>query len=211
MKIAVLGTGEVGRALAGGYAGHGHEVVVGTRDVDRQDLRAFAAAAGVALASSADAIADADLVVLAWLGAVTVAALAEVGAERFDGKVVVDATNPLEFVDGEPRLFVSGDDSLGERVQRAIPAARVVKAYNSVGNGLMVDPRLPEGPPTMFVAGNHPEAKAVVTALLAETGWDSEDLGGIEASRLLESLCLAWVAIGRRTGSWGHAFKVLRP
>ena len=92
----------------------------------------------------------------------------------------------------------------------AVPGARVVKAYNTVGNALMVDPDLPGGPPTMFIAGNDAAAKGTVTGLLEETGWEVADLGGIEASRWLEALCMAWVAYGRATGGWGHAFKLLR-
>jgi predicted dinucleotide-binding enzyme len=94
-------------------------------------------------------------------------------------------------------------------VQRAAPAARVVKAYNVVGNALMVDPDLPGGPPTMFIAGDDEAAKRTVAGLLAGTGWEVADLGGIEASRYLEPMCLAWVAYGARTGTWTHAFKLL--
>ena len=131
-------------------------------------------------------------------------------AAQLDGTVLVDATNPIDASSGVPRLFVGHDDSLGERVQRAAPGAKVVKAYNTVGNALMVDPQLPGGPPTMFIGGDE-DGKAVVTRLLQETGWDVADLGGIEASRYLEPLCMAWVAYAVRTGTWGHAFRLLRP
>jgi hypothetical protein len=112
--------------------------------------------------------------------------------------------------DRGPTLFVGTTDSLGERVQRAAPGARVVKAYNTVGNALMVDPQLPGGPPTMFVAGDDPEAKALVAGLLQDTGWDVADLGGITAARWLEALAMAWVAYGVSSGSWDHAVKLLR-
>jgi predicted dinucleotide-binding enzyme len=107
-------------------------------------------------------------------------------------------------------LFVGFEDSLGEQVQKAAPGARVVKAYNTVGNTLFVDPQLPGGPPTMFIAGNDDAAKATVTQLLEDTGWEVADLGGIEASRWLEAMCMAWVAYGARTGTWNHAWKLLR-
>jgi predicted dinucleotide-binding enzyme len=132
-------------------------------------------------------------------------------AGAVDGKVLVDATNPLDFSSGGPQLFVGTTDSLGERVQRAAPGARVVKAYNTVGNALYVDPQLPGGPPTMFIGGNDAGAKGTVTELLTSTGWDVADLGGIEASRYLEPMCLAWVAYGGQAGNWGHAFRLLRP
>lgn len=200
MRIGILGTGQVGRALAAGYARHGHRVRLGTRQADVE---------GFAVGPSAEVVRDADLVVLAVRGVVAVDLVASL-ADELDGTVLVDATNPLEGSGGLPRLFVGRDDSLGERVQRAAPRARVVKAYNIVGNALMVDPQLPGGPPTMFIAGDDDAAKATVTGLLEETGWDVADLGGIEASRMLEPMCLAWVAYGARHGSWTHAFKLLR-
>ena len=131
-------------------------------------------------------------------------------ASALDGTVLVDATNPLDFSSGGPALYVGTTDSLGEQVQRAAPGARVVKAYNTVGNHLMVDPQLPGGPPTMFVAGDDAAAKDVVAGLLPDTGWDVADLGGIAASRWLEAMCMAWVAYGGAHGSWNHAFKLLR-
>jgi predicted dinucleotide-binding enzyme len=200
MRIAILGSGAVGQALARGYAEHGHEVRIGTRkkDVD-----------GLQVGSPADVVGQAELVVLAVRGDAAVA-LVESLAGGLDGKVLVDATNPLDHSTGTPRLFVGHDDSLGEQVQRAAPGAGVVKAYNTVGNTLMVDPQLPGGPPTMLVGGNDPGAKDVVTQLLEDTGWDVADLGGIEASRYLEPLCMAWVMYGMRNGTWQHAFRLLR-
>src|SRR3712207_7065776 len=91
---------------------------------------------------------------------------------RSAGKVLVDTTNPLDFSTGAPGMFVGHTDSLGEQVQRAVPEAQVVKAYNMAGNALMVDPDVPGGPPTMFIGGNSDGGKAVVTDLLQSTGWD---------------------------------------
>jgi predicted dinucleotide-binding enzyme len=201
MRIGILGSGQVGQALARGYAAHGHDVRIGTRKADVDDLP---------VGAPADVVGDADLVVLAVAGSAAVDLVSGL-AGQLDGKVLVDATNPLEFSTGAPQLFVGGDDSLGERVQRAAPAARVVKAYNTVGNPLMVDPDLPGGPPTMFLAGNDESAKAEVIQLLQDTGWDVADLGGIEASRYLEAMCMTWVLVGAGSGSWGHAFRLLRP
>jgi predicted dinucleotide-binding enzyme len=199
MQIGVLGSGAVGRALARGYAAHGHRVRLGTRkpDVD-----------GLSTAPPAEVARDAELVVLAVQGVVAAELVASLAGE-LAGKVLIDATNPLDPSAPAPRLFVGHTDSLGERVQRAAPAARVVKAYNVVGNALMVDPDLPGGPPTMFIAGDDEAAKRTVAGLLAGTGWEVADLGGIEASRYLEPMCLAWVAYGARTGTWTHAFKLL--
>jgi predicted dinucleotide-binding enzyme len=130
--------------------------------------------------------------------------------EQLRGKVLIDTTNPLDFSSGRPGLFVGHTDSLGEQVQRAVPEAHVVKAYNIVGNALMVDPDLPGGPPTMLIGGDSADAKAAVTTLLEETGWDVVDLGGIEASRYLEPMCIAWVLYGAAAGTWDHAFRLLR-
>ena len=200
MEIGILGSGQVGPALARGYQRHGHSVRIGTRREAVDDLPT---------GSPAEVVRGADLVVLAVRGE---AAEEVVGGLRdaLDGKVLVDATNPLDSSSGRPGLFVGTTDSLGERVQRAAPGARVVKAYNTVGNPLMVDPDLPGGPPTMFIAGDDADAKATVTGLLEETGWDVADLGGIESSRWLEALCMAWVTYGAQNGTWTHAFRLLR-
>ncbi len=200
MRIGVLGSGEVGRALARGYLRHGHDVRIGTRQGQVEELP---------VGPACEVAAEAELVVLAVRGTSAVELVSSLAGE-VDGKVLVDATNPLDFSSGAPRMFVGTTDSLGEQVQRAAPGARVVKAYNTVGNPLMVDPDLPVGPPTMFVAGNDSEAKATVGDLLRTTGWDVADLGGIESSRWLEAMCMAWVAYGARTGTWNHAFKLLR-
>ena len=200
MKIAILGSGQVGPALARGYASHGHDVRIGTRKTEVD---------GLPVGAPEEVVADADLVVLAVAGRAAVELTASL-AHLLDGKVLVDATNPIDASSGTPRLFVGGHDSLGEQVQKAAPGARVVKAYNTVGNALMVDPQLDGGPPTMFIAGNDEAAKATVVRRLEDPGREVADLGGIEASRWREPRCMAWVAYGARTGTWGHAFKLLR-
>jgi len=132
------------------------------------------------------------------------------GLSNFDGKVVIDTTNPLDFSSGGPQLSVGFDDSLGERVQRWLPKARVVKAFNTVGNAFMFKPEFPGGPPTMFIAGNDEESKRLVSQVCDAFGWDVSDLGGIESSRYLEPMCMAWVVHGIRSKSWNHAFKLLK-
>jgi predicted dinucleotide-binding enzyme len=200
MRIGILGSGVVGQALARGLARHGHEVRIGTRKDAVGDLP---------VGSPADVVEDAELVFLSVLGTAAVEVATGV-SDQLRGKVLVDTTNPLDFSSGQPGLFVGHTDSLGEQVQRAVPEAHVVKAYNTVGNTLMVDPDLPGGPPSMFIGGDSDEAKAAVTTLLTETGWDVVDLGGIQASRYLEPMCVAWVLHGARTGTWDHAFRLLR-
>lgn len=210
MDIGVLGSGVVGQALGRGWARHGHRILLGTGDAGRSELRQWADETGQTVTGFAEAARGSEVIALALRGTATLHVLEQVGPDSLTGKVVIDATNPLSFEDGQPHLFVGHVDSLGEQVQRALPDARVVKAYNTVGNTLMVDPQLPGGPPTMFLAGDDTEAKQVVIDLLAATGWDVADLGDITAARDLEAMCLAWVRYGARTGTWNHAFKLLR-
>ena len=200
MRIGILGSGAVGQALARGLARHGHEVRIGTRQDAVGDLP---------VGSPAEVVENAEIVFLSVLGTAAVDVAVGVG-EQLRGKVLIDTTNPLDFSSGRPGLFVGHTDSLGEQVQRAVPEAQVVKAYNTVGNTLMVDPDLPGGPPSMLIGGDSEDAKAAVTALLESTGGDVVDLGGIEASRYLEPMCIAWVLHGARTGTWEHAFRLLR-
>lgn len=205
MRIGIVGSGTVGRTLAAALAGKGHDVRIGSRSgegIDPID--------GVAAGTFADVAAHGEAVILAVRGDAAESALALAGTEALAGKVVIDATNPLAFPEPgrPPVLSVGHDDSLGERVQRAVPGARVVKALNVITASNMVDP--PDGA-TMFIAGDDAGAKETVTALLRTAGWESvEDLGGIEGARLLEPLALVWIVIGFRDGAWDHALAVVR-
>ena len=212
-RVGVLGTGEVGRRLALGFAARGHAVMIGSRDPDKPELREWLAGegGGIQSATFAETASHGELLVLGVLGTAAEQAIADAGAERFGGKVVIDAMNPLDFSDGfPPRLAISGEDSLGERVQRALPDAKVVKAFNIIGNPYFVEPSFPAGQPTMLIAGDDEEAKRTVADVLADFGWPEPfDLGGIEGSRELEAICIAWVKIGGARGAWDHGFKLL--
>jgi 8-hydroxy-5-deazaflavin:NADPH oxidoreductase len=214
MKIGIIGSGEVGRALGTGFLGSGHEVRIGTRTPKNPELVAWVQKAGnrASIGTPSETARGGELLVLAVMGSAAEEAIRAAGADQFAGKTVIDVTNPLVMSDqGPPSLFVGHTDSLGERVQRALPAAHVVKAFNIVGNPYMVHPKLPGGPPDMFISGNDAGAKAEVTRILHDFGWPSViDLGGIEGSRLLESLCLLWVTSAMRLGSWDIAFRLLR-
>ncbi len=213
-KVGILGTGDVGRALGTGFASRGHEVKMGSRDAKNEKAQKWVAETGprASAGTFADAAKFADIVVLAtsWTG--TKSALDLAGPENLAGKVVIDATNPLDFSQGmPPRLALGHTDSGGEQVQRWLPKARVVKCFNIVGNAHMIDPKFPGGPPDMWIAGNDEAAKRTVGEILRDFGWpDPLDTGGIEGSRLLEPMCILWVLHGARTGTWGHAFKLLR-
>jgi predicted dinucleotide-binding enzyme len=203
----------VGHALGRAFITLGHEVMMGSRSAGSEKARAWAKGCGpkASVGTFAEAGRFGELVVLATLGEATEGILRGMGPESLRGKIVIDATNPLEFSAGmPPRLFVGHTDSLGERVQRLLPGAHVVKAFNTVGNAHMFRPDFPGGPPDMFICGDSDEAKKSVTALLAEFGWGVADLGGIESSRYLEPMCVTWVLYAIRAGSRDHAFKLLR-
>jgi predicted dinucleotide-binding enzyme len=211
MKVAVLGTGSVGQTLARGFAQRGDDVVIGTRDPDGKSAREAAQATGLRVARFADTVGDAAIVVLALKGDAVDAALDLAGRERLAGKLVIDTTNPLGFVDGAPVLTLGFDDSLGERIQAGLPGAKVVKAFNIVTAQHMVHPRLADGAPDMFIAGDDDGAKLQVAAILGDFGWAAPiDLGGIRAARLLEPLAMVWISYGFRNNHWTHAFKLLR-
>ena len=178
----------------------GHEVVYGLRDPAKHEgAKTFN-----------ECLPSAEVALLAIPGNAVVG-FAREHARDLDGKIVIDARNPLDFSAGfPPRLSITGEDSLGERVQRTLPDARVVKAFNTIGNPYFVDPSFSEGQPTMLIAGEDEGAKRTVTQLLNDFGWsDVVDLGGIASSRELEAICIAWVKIGGVRGAWDHGFKLL--
>jgi predicted dinucleotide-binding enzyme len=225
MHIAVLGTGMVGRALAGRLASLGHAVTIGTRDPQATLARTepdgmgnppFAAwhdeHADVALASFADAAAGAELLVLAGNGAAAADMLGAAGAANLAGKVVLDISNPLDFSAGfPPSLFVKDTDSLGEQLQRTFPEARFVKSLNTLNATLMVDPARLGQSSTVFVSGDDLDAKATVTVLLKSFGHDDViDLGGIETARGTEMLLPLWLRLMAALGTPHFNVRVVR-
>jgi predicted dinucleotide-binding enzyme len=210
-RVGVLGSGQVAQVLAAGFKKHGHVVTIGTRDAAK--LADFGAKNGIIAGDFASAAAFGEIVVLAVKGTAAVSALALAGTANLAGKIVIDATNPIADEppqNGILRYFTGPNDSLMERLQAAHPAARLVKAWSSVGNAFFVDPVLPGGPPTMFICGNDAAAKAEVTAILAVFGWGAEDIGPVEGARAIEPLCQLWCAPGLQRNQWTHAFKVLK-
>lgn len=212
MRVAILGTGDVGKALGRGFLSRGHEVRMGSRDAKNEKALGWAKDGGAkaSVGTFEDAAKFGELAVLAthWMG--TENALRLAGAKNLAGKVVMDATNPLDFSTGAPKLAVSGNDSAGERVQKWAPEAKVVKVYNTVANALMVDPKLSGGPPDMFIAGNDAQAKKKVEQIVRDFGWNVIDLGGIERARLLEPLAMVYIVHAIKTGNWSIAWKLLR-
>ncbi|HEX8244745.1 MAG TPA: NAD(P)-binding domain-containing protein [Longimicrobium sp.] len=212
MKIGILGTGVVGQSLGLGFTGRGHDVMIGSRDPGGGKLDGWRAKAGerASAGTFAEAAAFGELAVVATLWSGTENALRMAGAENLEGKVVIDVTNPLDFSAGAPRLALGFGDSGGEQVQRWLPGAKVVKAFNIITAGEMVDPDFPCGPPTMFICGNDEGAKHTVSGICTDFGWEVVDTGGIDGARLLEPLAMLWISHGIRSGAWSHAFKLLR-
>jgi len=213
MKVGVLGSGIVGQVLGAGFLKHGHSVMMGTRDPKNAEVQKWVAQnPGGTAGTFADATRFGDIVVLAVLGRIVDHVIALAGAENFAGKTVIDTTNPITDApptDGVLQYFTGPNESLGEKIQALTPHARVVKAFNSVGNARMVNPHYEQGPPTMFLCGNDATAKAKVSEIVRQFGWEPFDCGGIIASRALEPLCMLWCIPGFQKNQWTHAFKLL--
>jgi hypothetical protein len=213
MKVGIIGSGVVGQTLAAGFLKHGHQVEIGTRDPAK--LKDWSAKnPGAAVKSFAEAAAFGDLVVLAVGGEVAQQALTLIGSSALQGKTVIDACNPIGGgppVNGVLSFFTPQNQSLMEQLQKAYPSAHFVKAFNSVGSGQMVNPVFASGRPTMFICGNDKDAKKTVERILEQFGWDTEDMGAIEAARPIEALCMLWCIPGIGQNDWSpHAFKLLR-
>ena len=209
-KVAVLGSGVVGQTLAKGFAKHGHEVKIASREGNK--LGAFSQETGIPESTFAESAGWAEIVVLAVQGGVA-EALVQGGAGSLEGKVVIDTNNPIAGapVNGFLPYFTTNGVSLMEILQKAAPGGRFVKAFNSVGNAFMVNPSFPGGRPTMFICGDDAGAKGEVASILDAFGWDAEDVGGAQMAGPLEALCQIWCAPGFLRGDWAHAFKVVKP
>jgi 8-hydroxy-5-deazaflavin:NADPH oxidoreductase len=215
MKIGILGSGEVGRRLAGGCINLGHHVMIGTRNPAKEEIQQWIDKTkhkeNAFVGSFAEAASFGELIIISTLWEGTQNAINLAIPSNFNDKIVIDTTNPLEFAkDMPPKLSLGYDRSAGEVIQSLLPNSKVVKAFNIVGNPHMVYPDFQGGPPTMFICGNFKDANnQVVEKLLTPFGWESIDLGGIEQSRLLEPLAMLWINYYIQTGSGNHAFKLL--
>jgi 8-hydroxy-5-deazaflavin:NADPH oxidoreductase len=225
MKIAILGTGTVGRTLATGFSQRGHQVMIGTRDVAetlaRTDRDAMgnppfsewhADHSGVGLGTFGEAALAGELVVNATSGAVSLSALEDAGSGLED-KIIIDVANPLDFSQGmPPTLSIANTDSLGEQIQHIFPRSKVVKALNTMTARLMIEPSLlPEGH-EVFLAGDDLAAKKKVHDLLVELGWKEDhinDLGGIRAARGLEMYLPLWVTLMGKLGTADFNIKLV--
>jgi predicted dinucleotide-binding enzyme len=209
--MGIIGSGQVGQVLAKGFAAHGYQTRIASRTPAK--LAEFGRAAGVPVGTFAEVAAWGEALVLAVVGRAAEDVLRECGAASLQGKLVIDTTNPIDSEppeDGVLKYFTSPNESLMERLQRAFPDAKLVKAFNSVGNALMVDPVLPGGPPTMFYCGDDESAKSAVRTIIEQFGWEAADMGTAKAARAIEPLCQLWCIPGFRENRWAHAFKLLK-
>jgi 8-hydroxy-5-deazaflavin:NADPH oxidoreductase len=214
MKIGIIGSGEVGQTLGRAFLSEGYKVLLGTRNVAKEEVKKWQQKnPSGSLGSFADAAAFGEIILLAIGGSVTEAAIRLAGVDQFAGKIVIDATNPIAAappVNGVLSFFTDLNESLMERTQRLIPEAQLVKAFNSVGSNFMYKPKFPGGKPTMFICGNDDGARKTVTGILTSFGWETEDLGKAEAARAIEPLCMLWCIPGLSRNQWSHAFKLLK-
>lgn len=212
-KIGIIGSGVVAKTLGSGFIKHGYEVMLGTSNPSK--LTDWRGQSGGQVGSFSDAAAFGEILVLAVKGARAETALNLANLDNLKGKTILDATNPIDEnvgpENGVLHFFTDLNTSLMERLQAIEPEANFVKAFNSIGNAQMIDPKLPGGPPTMFICGNSMSAKQEATELLQEIGWEVADMGGVEAARAIEPLCMLWCIPGFRENSWQHAFKLLKP
>jgi len=230
MKIAIIGTGSVGQTLAGKLASLGHEVMMGTRNVEKK-LKStekdpygtppfsewYPTTKNIQLGTFAEAAAFGEIIVNATHGGNSIAALKLTGGKNLQGKILIDVSNPLDFSKGmPPSLFpeLCNTNSLGEEIQKNFPETRVVKTLNTMWCGLMVDPGMIDGGDhTVFVCGNDHDAKTIVKKLLNEFGWKDDhilDIGDISAARGTEGILPLWVRVMAVKQNGAFNFKIVR-
>lgn len=212
-KAGIIGSGDVAKALALGFLKYKCEVMMGTRETSKLNEWKKKNSTDVHVGSFAEAVLYADVVVLAVKGNAAKNALELAGPSNLAGKTIIDVTNPIaddEPVNGVIKFFTTLDYSLMEQLQDAFPAAHFVKAFNSIGNSLMINPDFGGIRPSMFICGNNENSKKTVSGIIDLFGFDVEDMGGAEAARAIEPLCMLWCIPGFLNNKWNHAFKLLK-
>jgi len=216
MKVGIIGSGNVGRVLATGFLNEGHEVMLGTRNTSKEDVVKWKNEnknKNGLLGSFQETAQFGEIIVLAVSGLVVEDAINLAGKEHLSNKVIIDTTNPIAAVppeNGVIRYFTTLEESLMEKIQKILPDAKVVKAFSCVGNAFMYKPNFNGSIPTMFICGNDDAAKKTVTDILTSFGWETEDMGKVEAARAIEPLCILWCIPGFIRNQWTHAFKLLK-
>jgi predicted dinucleotide-binding enzyme len=210
-KIGIIGSGQVAQVLASGFSKYGHTVMIGSRDVNKLNEWKSKAGADVRTGSVADTASFGEVIVLAVKGGAA-EKVVQGASQALANKIVLDTTNPIADAppeNGVLKYFTDLNESLMEKLQKIVPSAKFVKAFSSVGNSLMVNPKM-DTKPSMFICGNDEGAKKVVRGFLDQFGWETEDMGKVHAARAIEPLCMLWCIPGFIRNEWTHAFKVLR-
>jgi 8-hydroxy-5-deazaflavin:NADPH oxidoreductase len=213
MKIGILGSGDVAKSIATGFLMNNHEVMISSRNPSDAKVTDWVKekdehASGGSFVEAAN-YGEIIVVATAWSG--TESAIKMADLKNFANKVVIDVTNPLDFSIGKPMLAIGHTDSTGERIQKMLPDAHVVKTLNIITHSNMVNPKFTTGTPTMLLCGNDKNAKEQVEKILKEFGWkDTIDIGDITGARLMEPMCILWVTLGGILGNYNHGFSVLR-
>lgn len=211
MRVGILGSSDVAKSLARGFLSEGHEVMLGSREPEKLASWARESGDGASGGTFPETARFGELVVLAVNGARSVEAVRMAGADNFNGKVVIDATNPLDMSGGPPPKLIGGlGTSGGELNQKALPGAFVVKAFNTVGHKHFYKPEFAGGPPDMFLCGEDANAKEQVARVCKAFGWNPIDVGGIGLSHYLEATAMVWIITAFTGGHWDQAFKLLR-
>ena len=209
-RVGVLGSGVVGQTLAKGFKTHGYEVQIGSRSPAK--LASFVTETKIPSGTFSAVAAWSEALVLSVLGKAAAEALMEALPQNLAGKPILDTTNPIgdeSPEDGVIKCFTGPNRSLMEELQATFPQAHLVKAFNSVGSSLMVNPKFKEKP-TMFYCGNNAGAKAFAARIIEQFGWEGADMGTAVAARAIEPLAQLWCIPGFRENQWTHAFRLLR-
>jgi predicted dinucleotide-binding enzyme len=211
MKMGVLGTGDVGTNLASKFTGLGHEVMLGSRSAEKAKGLVKKMGPKASGGTFAEAASFGEVVFNCTSGSGSIEALRSAGAKNLNGKVLIDVANPLSFANNQLALTVANTDSLGEQIQRAFPAAKVVKALNTMNFRVQTNPKLVHGDSDAFICGNDQGAKAKVTEILGWLGWKSViDLGGIDRARGMEAILLIWFALSQKYNFEPLNFRVVK-
>ena len=214
MKIGIIGSGVVGQVLGIAFLSEGHEVMLSSRDKTKKELVQWQGKnPGGKTGTFKEAAEFGNVLVLAIAGLVAKDAIEMAGKNNFSNKVVIDATNPIAKAppeNGVLKFFTDLNESLMEQLQKIVPDAKFVKAFNCVGNALMYKPNFAGVRPTMFICGNDDDAKKTATDILTSFGWETEDMGKAEAARAIEPLCILWCIPGFISNRWTHAIKLLK-